>query len=136
MDFSNIDWTSINWGLILKKLGELIATGAAFGLVMKPIIESIIDKKMSQYRDDAMRYMNDALRYRNEAREDKQEIEQIKEVVARDKEEITKKAQAINSQLSSAQSHETLLGFGESADAETSKDVNTQNLEKYLEPKN
>ena len=133
MNFINVDWASIDWVLILQFIGGASGVCAVYRFiikpfVIKPMIKSIIDEELSDIRDDAMRYMNDALRYRNEAREDKQVLEQIKEAVAQDHEEIAKKTEAINSQLSFAQSLEA------SADTEIPKDVNEEIRENYLKP--
>ena len=130
-----MDFITTHWALILKIIGVPGLYGfyrlVIKPFVIKPIIKSILDEEIGQYRDDTIRYMNDTIRYMNDARDDKQEIEQIKEVVARYKEEITTKAETINSLLSSTQAQETLQSLGKSADADNR---NAQILEEYLEP--
>ena len=101
-------------------------------------LKSTIDEdkeRINNAKEEIARHRSDTKDYMNETRNKTKEVEQIREEVRREKDEIKKIALAIDSQRSSAHAHETLLGFGESADVETSEDVNTQILEEYLKLK-
>jgi predicted histidine transporter YuiF (NhaC family) len=86
-------------------------------------------KQISRDKKIVREYMDITERYKDNTRDT---IKQFETMVTQEKDAIMKIALAINSQLSSAQAHETLLGFGESADAETSEDVNAQILKDHL----